>query len=139
MLTAKLDGVLAGAAGVRTNPNTFEVLSDLRGLVDQLNGRRYALVVDFPGWWAKSAQANPSPTDWPQSIELCTEGLQDRFSSRMVALRGNTVFVVQKVQATTLADGFIPVGNDNLYYGAAVWIRHTFRKVGETRFWDLYE
>jgi hypothetical protein len=139
LLTHRLDGVLAGANGIVTNANTFAVLSDLRDLVARLKGRRYAIVVDVPGWWARSPQANPLPADWPQSMELHTLELQDRFSAHAVGLRGEVVFIVQKVQMTTLAEKIVPVGDRNAYYGAAVWIHHTFRQLEGSRYWGLYE
>lgn len=139
LLTHRLDGVLAGADGIMASPNTFAVLADLRDLVRRLDGRPYAVVVDAPGWWAGSEQRNPLLSDWPQNIELCNLELQDRFSAHAVSLRGRVVFIVQKVQMSTLAEKFVPVGNLNLYFGAAVWIQHTFRKREDTRYWAVYE
>jgi len=139
LLTQRLDDVFPGGAGIVTNANTHAVLSELHDVVAGLNGRSYAIVVDLPGWWAHSPQLNPLPTDWPQGIELCTEQLQARLSARALALRGRTVFIVQKVQMTTLADGLYRLDDGNLYYGAAAWIRRNFRKASEGRFWDVYE
>lgn len=139
LLTKRLDDVLPGGSGIMTNPNTFAVLADLRDAIARLNGRPYAVLVDVPGWWARSKQANPLPADWPQTIELCTELQQGRFSSRALAVRGRTVFIVQRVQMTVLADGIYQANDGNSYYGAASWIRHNFNRVGGSRFWDLYE
>jgi len=138
-LTARLDGVLPGGVGIRTNPNTFEVLADLNQAIGRVGARQYAVVEDVAGWWACSKQRNPLPADWPQSFELCTGELRRRFSASALALRGRTTFIVQKVYMSSISYSFDPVGDDNFYYGAVVWIRAHLKKTGETRFWDVYE
>ena len=139
LLTRRLDGVLPGGDGVVTNPNTFAVLSDLHDVIAGEGGRPYAIVVDVAGWWACCPQANPLPADWPQSIELCTESLQERLSAAALKQRGRVVFIVQKVQMTTLGEGLALLDPGSPYYGAATWIRSNFNKTRQTRFWDVYE
>ena len=114
------------------------MLSDLNDLVRR-QSRPYAIVVDGSGWWACSKQPNPLQADWPQTIELCNQQLQDRFSAHALEQRGKTVFIVQKVQMVTLADGIYLLDGMNTYYGAAIWIQRTFRKIEETRFWTVCE
>ena len=40
---------------------------------------------------------------------------------------------------STISYSIDPVGDNNFYYGAVVWIRAHLKKTGETRFWDVYE
>ncbi|MBI1796087.1 MAG: hypothetical protein HYR74_03435 [Candidatus Eisenbacteria bacterium] len=138
LLTRDLGGVLPGGMGIRTDDSTYAMLADLRLNVDRLNGRPYAILVDGPGWWACAAQRNPLPTDWPQSMELCTKDLQTRLTGTIMKHRGRTAVLVQKASAANSSEGFFPIGETNFFYGAAVWaIRHLHRE-SETRYWAVY-
>ncbi len=138
LLTHDLAGVLPGGRGIRTNANTHAMLVELRDVVNALGGRPYAIVVDAPAWWACAKQRNPLPADWPQSLELCTEELQARFSSSVLRQRGSIAVLVQKAYAVQLSEGFVPLGMDNFYYGAAIWVKHTLERESETRYWVVY-
>jgi hypothetical protein len=138
-LTHALDDVWPGGRGLVSNPDMHAVLADLTSCVDQLGGRQYAILVDAPGWWAHARQRNPLPADWPQSIELCNEQLQSRFSLAVIQNRGRTTYIVQRILLNDVASGFTPVPADNLYYGAIGWVRANLRRTGQTTYWDLYE
>jgi hypothetical protein len=138
-LTMPLGGVLRGGEGVYTNPNTFEFMSDLKGAVESVEGehKRYAILPDVTAYWVKSPQPNPLPADWPQAIELSNPSLMGRFFAAMEAARGDTVFVVQKVEAEDLAAGFKPLPSSD-YYEVVRYARTHFLKTGETRYFELY-
>jgi hypothetical protein len=138
-LTMPLGGVLRGGEGVYTNRNTFEFMSDLKGALEFVEGERsrYAILPDVAAYWVKSPQPNPLPADWPQAIELSNPALMGRFVAAMEAARGDTVFVVQKVEAEDLADGFEPLPSND-YYEAARYARTHFVKIHETRYFELY-
>ena len=46
--------------------------------------------------------------------------------------------LAQKVQATTLRDGFYALP-ENQYYGVVTYVKTRFTKVGETKFFELYQ
>jgi hypothetical protein len=135
-LTYALDGVFPGGRLLRTNRNTYEFLRDLQRAVLKTKGRRYAIVPECPGFWAKAAQPNPLPIDWPQSIELNQPALLNRMIRDVEAHRGKLVFIVQRVSAYMLATGYVPLEDSNL---TVMWyVRKHFTRIGETRFFDLY-
>ena len=139
-LTAPLDGILNGAALINSNPNVRDFLSDLRDAVAALeeSHSRYAIIPDIAAYWIRSPQSNPLPVDWAQSTELPTSGLRDKVIGSLDSQRGNLVILVQKVEASELARGFVPLG-DSDRYALVRHVRSNYTKVGETRYFDLYK
>ena len=133
-----LTNVLPGGSGIITNENTFLFLADLNATVNTIkeSGKMYSIVPDFPGYWVKAMDVNPLPIDWPQDTELGNESLFSRVISRLEYIRGNNVVIVQKYEANALAESWVPLGNK---YRVVNYIRANFVKIGETRFFDLYQ
>ncbi len=138
-LTKSLDGVLAGGKLIYTNPNTYEFLVDLNNGADMISAsnRQYAIIPDVPGHWVQSRQTNPLPVDWPQPVELSDQYLIDRVTSDLAAERGEVTVMVQKVHAFYLADGFVPLDEDQ--YAVVQYVRANFSKTYETEFFEFYE
>lgn len=138
-LTRSLNGVLPGARLIYTNPNTYDFLVDLDDAAEEVSSRnrKYAIVPDVPGYWVQSRQTNPLPIDWPQPVELGSQHLVDRVTWDLEAERGEVVVLVQKVHAFYLAEGFVPLDEDQ--YPVVRYVRENFEKTGETEFFELYE
>jgi hypothetical protein len=138
-LTRSLDGVLPGGRLIYTNPNTHDFLVDLNEATGGVSSRNktYAIVPDVPGYWAQSKQTNPLPIDWPQPVELGSQHLVDRVTRDLEAERGDVVVIVQKVHAFYLADGLVPLDEDQ--YAVVKHVRENFEKTDETEFFELYE
>jgi hypothetical protein len=138
-LTKSLDGVLPGGRLIYTNPNTYDFLLDLNEATDEVSRRNktYAIIPDVPGYWVQSRQTNPLPIDWPQPVELGNQRLVDRVTSDLEADRGEVVIIVQKIHAFYLADGFVPLDEDQ--YAVVRYVRENFEKTDETEFFELYE
>ncbi len=138
-LSRSLAGVLPGGRLIYTNPNTYEFMVDLDNATTEVSARdrAYAIIPDVPGWWVQSEQANPLPVDWPQPVELGNQYLVDRVTSDLAAQRGEVTVIVQKVQAFDLADGFVPLDEDQ--YPVVQYVRANFEKTHETEFFELYE
>ncbi len=138
-LTRSLDGVLPGGRLIYTNPNTYDFLVDLNDAADEVSSRdrTYAIIPDVPGYWVQSKQLNPLPVDWPQPVELGSQRLVDRVTRDLEAERGEVVVIVQKVHAFYLADGFVPLDEDQ--YAVVQYVHANFEKTGETEFFELYE
>ncbi len=139
-LTCSLDGIYPGASHIRTNANTCKVLADLHQVVANLGGRRYAIVPDFPGYWVEAKQANPLVIDWPQKIELTNPKLRKRVYDQVRAERGKLVFIVQKFLAADFSKGKKRgMGDGGGFYPIVGLVKHTYRKVGESEFFEVYE
>jgi len=139
-LTRYLDGVLPGGKQIRTNSNTYDYLADLHTAIARTNGRIHAILPDNAGFWVKHSQVNPLPADWadwllpegsgkPSQLDRMVEALETR--------RGRIVVIVQKVSARSLAMGFEPLAKAR--YPIVDYVRASFTKVGETKYFELYE
>ena len=137
-LSQSLDGIWPGGAGLRTNPQTSALISDLARAVSRTRGRTYAVVADFPGYWVKADQRNPLSIDWPQSTELGTPRLKSRVIADLEALRGRGCILVQKVVTARAAERFDPI-EDESYYFIPFYVRSHFQRTGATRWFDIYE
>jgi hypothetical protein len=139
-LTKSLAGVLPGASLIFTNQNTYAFMNDLRAAVESAKriSPEYAIIPDVAAYWVKAPQQNPLPAVWPHAEELNNQVLMNRFVSAMESRRSNTVFIVQKVEAQSLATGFEPL-QDSDYYRVVAYAHTHFTKVHETIFFELYK
>jgi hypothetical protein len=138
-LTEPLGEVLPGGRLIYTNPNTYEFLADLDDAthIVSAQNKAYAIIPDVPGYWVQSSQTNPLLIDWPQPVELSSQYLTDRVTGDLAAKRGEVTVIVQKVHAFYLADGFVPLDEDQ--YAVVQYVHANFRKTNETEFFELYE
>jgi hypothetical protein len=138
-LTKPLGGVLPGGRLIYTNPDTYAFMADLDQTVDRISktDKKYAIIPDAPGYWPQAKQANPLPIDWLYPVELGNQDLVDRVVRDLQAERGETVVIVQKVNAFTLAYDPMPLNERD--YPVVRHVRENFDKTGETKFFELYE
>lgn len=139
-LNKSLEGVLPGGKRIYTNTNTYEFMKDLAAAVKvvQASHRQYAILPDVAAYWVKATQENPLPAVWPITTEeLSKPALVQRFIQAMEQRRSDTIFIVQKVEAPTLANGFMPLP-DSYYYEVVRYARTHFNKIDETTYFELY-
>jgi hypothetical protein len=138
-LSRSLGDVFPGGSMIMTNPNTFEFLEELRNTAASLEGegKRYCIIPDVPGYWTQARQPNPLQIAWPHWAEISNQRNFERVVGALESGRDSTVVIVQKVDATTLSDGFKPLP-ENQYYAVVAYVRHHFTRVGETKFFELY-
>ena len=139
-LTHPLGDVLPGARHIRTNPNTYSFLADLNTairLVDT-NKFKYAIVPQVAVHWVRARQANPLPIDWAQGGELNTPVLLGRELRAIERQRSQTVILVQKVNASMLSWGFYPIRTNDSWNAVVGYARTHLKKIGETKYFELY-
>ena len=136
-LTRDLGGIMPGGRLLRTDPNTAAFIADLNRAVADFGGEHYALIPDFPGWWAVARASNPLPLDWFYPVEMPTTDIRNRAVAALDAGRGRFRLIVQKVRADSLASGFAPLSDE--YSPVVQHARSTWRPVGETEFFVVYE
>ncbi len=136
-LTARLDGVLAGGLGVRTNPRVREMLAELRDLATSATQAsvRYAVLPDCAAWWIGALQPNPLPFIWDNEVEL-PGPLRARAVEALRQTRGRVRFFVTRYETDSLAEGLRPL---RPRYPATQALRSMARKLGETRYFEIYE
>jgi hypothetical protein len=133
-LSCSLGEVLPGGKMIRTNPATCEYMKELHDLVQQLNGREYAVLPDAAIYWVKAPQKNPLPTSWPLDFELSTPALFNRFTRALEDRRGRLTILVAKVKGFELVNKAAPD-----WYAIVPYVETHFRKVDETKYWTVYE
>lgn len=138
-LKHKLSNVLPGGVGIYTNPNTYAFMADLNLAkeIAQVQGKPYAIMPDFPGWWVKNQQPNPLPLDWFWITEVERFELSQRLTQAIESMRGQVIFIIQKSDAMFLSKGFRPFLIPRPE-AVNIVIKH-FELVGETTFFQLYE
>lgn len=135
-LTASLAGALPGGSGILTNPTTRAFLDDLAAARELAGGRPCVVLPDGAGLWPFAVPANPLPVDWAQRIELGDPRLVARVDEALDRFRGRGVAIVQKVRASSLANGPRPLGEA---YEVVEHVRATWRLVAETRYFLVFE
>lgn len=136
-LTYTLDSVFPGTAKLLTNQNTHDFLADLRVAVSMAGGGQYAILPDMPGYWVQAGQPNPLSVDWTLFIEISRPELVARVNDELDARRGSMVVIMQKYRADIMRSTFAPVPED--YSEAYDHVLKNYQKVGETRFFEIYE
>ncbi len=132
-----LGAVFAGGSGIRTSARTLEVMADLHDWSTKLQGRRFAIVPDFPVWWTTSPEPNPLPIDWPQDTELATPALLARVTEALDSQRGHITVLVERREVRLLARRPPPpmLG----HYAVVAHVRNRWRPVGESEYFIAYE
>jgi hypothetical protein len=129
--------VLRGGRMIYTNPNTYAFMRDLNRAIEiaQSKHKEFTILPDVAAYWVTAPQQNHLPAVWP--VELTT-ALMSRFVQAMESQRNKTIFIVQKVEADSLANGFTPLGGKD-DYEVVRYAREHFVKIADTDFFELYQ
>lgn len=140
-LTYRIDNVFPCGTNIYTNINTYNYLLDLHTVISKVkkDGLLYAIIPDNSGYWICSSQSNPLPIDWAQGTELNEPRLLNETINSLSYQKGNLIIIVQKFQASTLADGLIPLPINNHHYEVVEYVRTNFTKIDETFYFELYK
>ena len=137
-LTYDLGDVLEGAKGVKTNNNTYSYFLDLqtaKNIVKE-NGKEYCILPDTAANWVKDSQSNPLSTDSTSFVDFRNKELLERVICDLEEKRGIIIVIVQKYEARSLSEGFIPPYKE---YEIVNYVRSNFDKIEETQYFELYE
>jgi hypothetical protein len=138
-LTEPVGEALPGGRLIYTNPTTYAFLDDIgegRRIAEE-RGKQYAIIPQAAGYWVLAEQTNPLPIDWPWSVELGTQELNDRVKDDLENERGETVVLAQKVDAFELA--YDPEPATSEMYEILEYVRKNWEKTGETEYFEIYE
>lgn len=138
-LTEPVADVLPGGRLIYTNPTTHAFLEDFQQgrRIAERRDKEYAVIPQLAGHWPQAEQTNPLPLDWPWSVELGTQELNDRVKEDLEEERGETVVLAQKVDAFELAYGPEPATSE--MYEILEYVRENWEKTGETEYFEIYE
>ena len=102
-----LGGVLRGATGIRTNPNTFAYVAGIDEAVKWAQRARpdsaVGMVPDLSQFWVTFPRPNPLSSDWPIDGELLNDRVRERLRREVLDCRGRVVFVVAKYRGETMS------------------------------------
>lgn len=137
-LEYRLDRVLPGGRFLRTNRLTHAMIVDLERAIERAEGRPFALVPSFPGYWVKAPYRNPLSIDYANTYELSTAPLYDRVVGELEALRPRGVVILDKIDFRWIALGTRPIIEEDEFQALVVHVRRRFRKVGVTEWFEIY-
>ena len=135
-LNYSLDDI-SGMKLINTNHNDYLMLNDLNKaqMLVKEKGKKYAIIPDCAFIWIESQQTNPLTIDWPQDIELNNPEVYNRLIANINSQKNDIIFIVSKYEFNEVYEGFKPLG----YYKIVNYIHKNFRKIGETKYYELYE
>lgn len=140
-INESLQGVLPRAGFIQTNRNTFDLMADLRAATERVTLEEkvdaYTLLPGLPAHWVGSVYGNPLPLDGMQERELTRPSLFHIAKNRLDANKGNIVILIQKCDVEKMALGIRPLPSGP-YDGLIEHVRKSYRKLGETRYFELY-
>lgn len=130
-------GQFQGIKLIETNQNTYLYLEDLQTAqnVVKNSGKQYAVIPDNPFIWVKSPQLDPLSIDWPQDTELSNPEVYNRVIEDLENHKGKIIVIVQKYEASTLNNSFIYLNE----YKIVGYVHCHFTKIGETKYFELYQ
>ncbi len=134
-----LGDVLPGGSLIYTGRNTYEFLEDLQRAVRAAGDMKVAVVPECAAFWIRARQPNPLPLDWLLHLEMSRPELLERVAASLREDREGRRLLVQKIAAIPIATGFQPLHSGNYMYPVVGYVRTYHRKVGETRWFDIYE
>jgi hypothetical protein len=134
-LTYRLDGVLPGANGIRTNGRTWAYFHDLHRLTHSLGHNEYCVLPDTACWWVKSDAVNPLPLDWPIDIELNNPRVLRRVLRTLDSRAASMTIIVERFDAASLATGRLSPAENRV----AAYVRSHFIKRSHTHWFDVYK
>lgn len=140
-LTYSLGGVLPGGKHIYTNANTYAFMEDLKRAIELAGkeNKEYAIYPNVAAYWVQAPKQNPLPVIWPhEKYELQPPASLNRFIDAIESKRSNTIFIVQKVSAANLANGFTTL-EDSDYHEVLQYIHTHLTKIQETDYFELYE
>ncbi len=134
----ELGGVLSGASLIKTNVNTFNVLSDLHNITKSISAKnkKYAIVPDNAGYWVKAQQQNPLSIDWVFETELNKEFLKNRIKDDLNRNRGSLLIILQKYDAEYIAKEYYSVILSN---SIVKYVQSNFNLLFETKYYYVYQ
>jgi hypothetical protein len=136
-LTKELGGVLPGGTWIRTNPNTYAALIDLRratGIALEL-GRTYSVFPDYAGYWVRPSRINQLPYAYAFVGVWYKPAQVRRVISELEKRRDVNIVILAKEEPSWLPYRFHPLSDRNQL---AKYIREHFTKVRETSCFELY-
>lgn len=141
-INESLEGIVPGAGFIQTNRRTYEFMVDLRDASERATTGRdrtdhYTLLPGLPGHWVSSVYQNPLPFDTAGVNGVTNPALIDTAADRLDGYKGHMIVLIQKVDAAAIAteDRPLPPGP---YDPLIAHVRKTYKKFGETRYFELY-
>jgi hypothetical protein len=135
-LTCDLEGVLPGGRGLRTNPRTCEYLREVQELAEHRAKPRFAIIPDYPGYWAAAPDRNPLPMDWLWEEDLATPRIVKRVIDTIETQRGTlSILVAHRMAGSLASHGDAPI----LHNPVVEHVRSSWNAVRRGAYFSLYE
>ena len=134
-LTYTAADLLPGAQNIYISKEVHIELVDLHNAIAIANARHltYAIVPDYAGWWVQSKQEDPLPMDFPFLFNSQPTLIRPYLNS-LLQQKGKLLVIVNKVSLEQ-----VQLSEPSAVYQIALFVPKHFKKVGETKYFNLYE
>ena len=133
-LTHKLDGIVEGAAGIRTNTNTFLVLKELDSLKHQIPN--LVVIPDFTACNILHSHQSKLLTEWPNKTEIPNNKILEKVISK-IKQDSTLMFAIPKYQTALLKDGFTEFPQQGMNYPIIKFVKENYSQSRSTKYFEL--
>ena len=144
-LDYSLREIWPGGYQIKTNKNTYEVITELNREIKLISPQQFTILPDFSGYFVKSRKTNPLVVDWITELyqgsdkekPVFNEALLQRFYKSLDKNRGKIVLLIPKFHSASLWRGFFSLP-ENSYYSFLKYIPELFTKYKESKYFTFY-
>lgn len=135
-LNYKLDDIVEGAYGIKTNLHTFKVLVEL-----DLLKKKYPNLVVIPDYTACNilhSHQSKILTEWPNKTEVPNDKI---LSKVILKITNDTtlIFAIPKYQTALLKEGLTPFPNNGLDYKIIDFVKRNYHKKDDYNYFEIYK
>jgi len=135
-LAYKLDGLVEGAYGIKTNINTFKVLVEL-----DILKKKYpeAIVIpDFTACHIQKSHLSKIATEWPNKTEIPNQQILNFVLKNFV--NDTSMILIPKYNLAKLSTGFEAVPkNKSGEFLILTYVYNHYKKTGESNYFEFYK
>ncbi|MDB5228593.1 MAG: hypothetical protein JWN78_2786 [Bacteroidota bacterium] len=133
-LSHKLDGIVEGASGIRTNTNTFLVLKELDSLKHAVPN--LVVVPDFTACNILHSHQSKILTEWANKTEIPNDKILDKVVSK-IRSDSTLIFAIPKYQTALLKDGFTEFSKHGMNYPIIRFVKENYPLTTSTKYFEL--
>lgn len=135
-LTYKLDGIVNGACGIKTNLTTYKVLVELN-----LLKKKYPNILVLPDFTACNilhSHQSKILTEWPNKTEIPNEKILQKVVSK-IGNDSSLIFAIATYQTAKQQDSLLRIPNNGLDYPIIRFAKNNSTKSEDYNYFEIYK
>ncbi len=135
-LTYKLDGIVNGACGIKTNLTTYKVLVELN-----LLKKKYPNIIVIPDFTACNilhSHHSKLLTEWPNKTEIPNEKILQKVTSK-IGNDSSLIFAIAIYQTAQIQDSLSQIPNNGLDYPIIRFVKNNTTKIEDYNYFEIYK